>query len=297
MARNALGKGLGALIGGNATTPLGISPQGSAGEQVQKVALDQVVASPLQPRKTFAEQDLADLVESIKEHGVIQPLIVRRVAGKFELIAGERRWRASQQAGLKEVPVILRQAEDLEVLEVAMVENLQRSDLNPIEEADGYALLAGRFKLTQEQIAQKVGKNRATVANALRLTGLAGDVKELVRHRQLSVGHAKVLLAVLNPTQQNALAREVVERELSVRETERLVAELGKPRGGSAVVGKKKAGGAARADWRELELRLQRLLGTKIKLVGTRSKGHLEIEYYNESDLERVLSVLGYRGD
>lgn len=273
------------------------APEPQTGERVQQVALDRVEASPLQPRKTFAEQDLADLVASVKEHGVIQPLIVRKVGEKFELIAGERRWRASRQAGLKEVPVIVRIADDLEVLEVAMVENLQRSDLNPIEEADGYALLAERFKLTQEQIAQKVGKNRATVANAVRLTGLGSDVKELVRHRQLSVGHAKVLLSLPNHTQQNAAAREVIKRDLSVRETEKLVSELGKSRTGSVPSGKKKAGGFSGADWRDLELRLQRLLGTKIKLVGTRSKGHLEIEYYNESDLERVLSVLGYKGD
>jgi ParB family transcriptional regulator, chromosome partitioning protein len=296
MARNALGKGLGALIGGNTTVAVAL-PQVQSGERVQKVALDHVQPSPWQPRKTFSEQDLHDLVSSIKEHGIIQPLIVRKVGETYELIAGERRWRASRQAGLKEVPVIVRQADDLEVLEVAMVENLQRADLNPIEEADGYALLAERFKLTQEQIAQKVGKNRATVANALRLTGLAADVKELVRHRQLSVGHAKVLLSLANQTQQNAAAREVITRDLSVRETEKLVSALGQAHGSSIPSGKKKKANTSGADWRDLELRLQRLLGTKIKLVGTRSKGHLEIEYYNESDLERVLSVLGYNGD
>ncbi|NJK91652.1 MAG: ParB/RepB/Spo0J family partition protein [Blastochloris sp.] len=294
MARNALGKGLGALIGGNAT--VATAPVDGS-ERVKEVELQRIEPSPLQPRKTFAEQDLADLVASVREHGIIQPLIVRKVGEKFELIAGERRWRASKVAGLKTVPVVVRQVGDLEVLEVAMVENLQRADLNPIEEADGYALLAEKFSLTQEQIAQKVGKSRATVANAMRLTGLAPDVKELLRHRQLSVGHAKVLLGLSNLNQQNVAAREVIKRDLSVRETEKLVTELGKPRGAASPQAKGKGTAKTAADWRDLELRLQRLLGTKVKLIGTRSKGHLAIEYYNETDLERVLSVLGYRGD
>ncbi|MDZ4788867.1 MAG: ParB/RepB/Spo0J family partition protein [Blastochloris sp.] len=296
MARNALGKGLGALIGGNTTVSVTL-PEFSSGEKVHHIHLDRIVVSPFQPRKTFSEQDLSDLVASILEHGVIQPLIVRKVGDKFELIAGERRWRASRLAGLTEVPVILRQAGDMEVLELAMVENLQRSDLNPIEEADGYALLAARFQLTQEQIAQKVGRNRATVANALRLTTLALDVKELVRHRQLSVGHAKVLLALSNHTQQNAVALEIIKRDLSVRNTEKFIRELDESRTSSVASSKKINKKGATADWRDLELRLQRLLGTKIKLVGTPSKGHLAIDYYNPADLERILSVLGYRGD
>ena len=299
MSRNALGKGLGALIGSapkTSTVPATVAPPNvELGEKVQEVAISGVKPSALQPRKTFNEEELADLAASIKENGIIQPLIVRQAAGHLELIAGERRWRAAQRAGLAKVPVIVRKAEDLEVLELALVENLQRSDLNPIEEAEGYGNLAEKFKLTQEQVAQKVGKSRAAVANTLRLLGLQVDVKEMVRHGHLSVGHAKVLLGLANNGQQDAAAREVVKRGLSVRETEKLVARFGKPtRSGVSKGGNSKA---ASSDWRDLEQRLQRTLGTKVRLVGTAAKGHLEIDYYNESDLERILETLGVSGE
>jgi ParB family chromosome partitioning protein len=297
MSRNALGKGLGALIGSTNKTPAApiATPQPNVeiGEKVQEVAIGVVMPSPLQPRKTFNEEQLADLAASIKENGIIQPLIVRKAGDKLELIAGERRWRAAQRTGLAKVPVIVRQAEDLEVLELALVENLQRSDLNPIEEAEGYGNLAEKFSLTQEQVAQKVGKSRATVANALRLLGLQVDVKEMVRHGHLSAGHAKVILGLANGKQQDAAAREVVKRGLSVRETEKLIARFGKP---SRLGVSKGSGKTATSDWRDLEQRLQRVLGTKVRLVGTASKGHLEIDYYNESDLERILETLGVSG-
>jgi ParB family chromosome partitioning protein len=298
MSRNALGKGLGALIGSapqQPATPIA-SPQPNleSGEKVQEVAISVVMPSPLQPRKTFNEEQLADLSASIKENGIIQPLIVRKTGDKLELIAGERRWRAAQRAGLAKVPVIVRKAEDLEVLELALVENLQRSDLNPIEEAEGYGNLAEKFNLTQEQVAQKVGKSRAAVANAVRLLSLQVDVKEMVRHGHLSVGHAKVILGLADGEQQDAAAREVVKRGLSVRETEKLITRFGKPTRKGVAKGSSKA---ATSDWRDLEQRLQRILGTKVRLIGTSSKGHLEIDYYNETDLDRILETLGIGGE
>jgi ParB family chromosome partitioning protein len=297
MSRNALGKGLGALIGSapqTATTPLTApQPNAAAGEQVREAAIGEIRPSTLQPRKSFNEEQLADLAASIRENGIIQPLIVRNSGGRLELIAGERRWRAAQQAGLAKVPVIVRQAEDLAVLELALVENLQRSDLNPIEEAEGYGILAEKFSLTQEQVARKVGKSRAAVANAVRLLGLQVDVKEMVRHGHLSVGHAKVLLGLANSGQQEAAAREVVKRGLSVRETEKLVARFGRP----SRTGTARSGKGAVSDWRDLEQRLQRALGTKVRLIGTAAKGRLEIDYYDESGLERILEVLGVGGE
>lgn len=273
-------------------------PRQKSGEAVEHVSLDQIVPSPLQPRKDFTELDLEELSHSIKENGIIQPLIVRMVDGKYELIAGERRWRASQKAGLDKAPVIVRKATDIDVLELALVENLQRADLNAIEEAEGYARLADQFKLTQEQIAKKVGKSRAAVANALRLRNLGQDIKNMVRHGNLSVGHAKVLLSLSDESQQVSAAKQIISKDLSVRATEGLVKDLlkgtlGKTQG----TGKgKKASGAA-ADWRDLELQIQRKIGTKVKLVGNAEKGHLEIAYFNASELERVLELLGVETD
>lgn len=289
MARKALGKGLGALIGEQAAKATAPARRDS-GESVIEVPLDQIVPSALQPRKTFREQDLEELVASIRERGVIQPLIVRAQGTRYELIAGERRWRASQAAGLKNVPVIVRKADDLEVLEMALVENLQRSDLNPVEEADGYARLAEAFHLTQEQIAQKVGKSRAAVANALRLRSLETTSLELLKMGSLSVGHAKVLLSIENKKQQALAAREIIKKDLSVRQTEALVRSL-KGSGG----GKKPASGksGSSADWKEVESALKRKLGTRVRIIGSARKGKIEIIYTDGSELERLLEVLG----
>jgi ParB family chromosome partitioning protein len=293
MARQALGKGLGALIGTPATAVA--APPVAAGDRVQRIPVERVVPSPLQPRKTFTEQELAELSASIRENGILQPLIVRENNGTFELIAGERRWRAAQLAGLREVPLVVRPASDLEVLEFALVENLQRADLNPLEEADGYAALAEKFNLTQEQIADKVGKSRAAVANALRLRGLQQDVREMVRHGQLSAGHAKVLLGLDHEAQQLSAAKRVVGGQLSVRQTEELVRSLKKASAPGRPAGAKKA--SSSADWREIEMKLQRTLGTKVRVVGGMDKGHVELPYYSADDFERLLGSLGVKLD
>src|SRR6267142_5641293 len=222
MARSGLGKGLGALIG----TPSIATPRdgSDAGERVHQIELTSIVPSTLQPRKDFARDVLLELIESIRQHGIIQPLIVRQVGTRFELIAGERRWRAAQELGLATVPAIVRTANDLEVLELSLIENLQRADLNPIEEAQGYARLASEFGLRQEDIAAKVGRSRAAVANAMRLLDLHPQIQVWLTQDLLSVGHAKVLLGLKGAEEQLAVAQTVLRRSATVRATERLVA-------------------------------------------------------------------------
>ena len=291
MAGKGLGRGLGALIGGN---PLA-SPQPAAerGETVQKVPLDQLVPSPFQPRKVFHPEQLTELVESIREKGIIQPLIVRPVGGKFELIAGERRWRASQQVGLSHVPVIIRPVGDREVLELALIENLQRADLNPIEEAEGYSLLIEQFRLTQEQVARRVGKSRANVANALRLLGLADEVRGWVSQGRLSVGHAKVILGLAAPSEQALVAQRVIKDGLTVRATEKLVGSLHSGKKSPAPASGKKGAPVSEAAWADLEKRFQRALGTRVHLQGTPAKGKIEIEYFSADEFDRLLKTLG----
>src|SRR5437762_5681402 len=221
MARSGLGKGLGALIGTPAVAP---RADAESGERVHQLNLASIVPSALQPRKDFAREALQELIDSIRQHGIIQPLIVRQVGARFELIAGERRWRAAQEVGLSEVPVIIRAASDLEVLEISLIENLQRTDLNPIEEAQGYSRLAEEFGMKQEEIAQKVGRSRAAVANAMRLLDLDPQIQTWVAQDLLSVGHAKVLLGVKAAEEQLRLAETVLRRNSSVRQTERLIA-------------------------------------------------------------------------
>ena len=246
----------------------------------------------MQPRKEFERAALQELIDSIRQHGIIQPLIVRQVEGHYELIAGERRWRAAQEAGLTQVPVIIRQASDLEVLELSLIENLQRADLNPIEEAQAYARLAGEFGMRQEDIAQKVGRSRAAVANSMRLLDLHQQVQTWVTQNLLSVGHAKVLLALKSPDEQLAVAETALRRSATVRSTERLVArQLGnvrarKKRRAAAI----EANSAAIAD---VEDRLRQHLSTHVILHHGIDRGRIEIEYYGDDDLQRVLSAIG----
>jgi ParB family transcriptional regulator, chromosome partitioning protein len=289
MAKSALGKGLSALI---STRPPAIRLEAEPGEKIQQVDLASIVPSPLQPRKDFAREALAELVESIRQHGIIQPLVVRNVRGKHELIAGERRWRAAQEAGLAQVPVITRIATDLEVLELSLIENLQRADLNPIEEAQAYARLANEFGMRQEDIAQKVGRSRAAVANSMRLLDLHQQVQAWLTQGLLSVGHAKVLLALKEPDEQRAVAETILRRSATVRATERLVArQLGgtRPRRRRETA----ANATTSATIEDLQNRLQEHLGTRVLLHHGEKRGRIEIEYYGNDDLQRVLGALG----
>jgi ParB family transcriptional regulator, chromosome partitioning protein len=286
MAKSALGKGLSALI---SARPAPIRREAEPGEKIQQVDLSRIVPSPLQPRKDFAREALTELVESIRQHGIIQPLVVRLVAGKHELIAGERRWRAAQEAGLAQAPVITRIATDLEVLELSLIENLQRADLNPIEEAQAYARLSNEFGMRQEDIAQKVGRSRAAVANSMRLLDLHEQVQTWVTQGLLSVGHAKVLLALKEPEEQRAVAETILRRSATVRATERLVArQLGgtRPR-------RKRQAAATSATIADVQNRLQEHLGTRVTVHHGEKRGRIEIEYYGNDDLQRVLNALG----
>src|SRR4051794_19248335 len=289
MAKSALGKGLSALI---STRPPVIRLEAEPGEKIQQANLASIVPSPLQPRKDFARDALTELVDSIRQHGIIQPLVVRDVGGRHELIAGERRWRAAQEAGLREAPIITRIATDLEVLELSLIENLQRADLNPIEEAQAYARLANEFGMRQEDIAQKVGRSRAAVANSMRLLDLHEQIQTWVTQGLLSVGHAKVLLALKEPQEQRAVAETILRRSATVRATERLVArQLGSTRPRR----RRQTGtnAASSATMEDLQNRLQEHLGTRVLVHHGEKRGKIEIEYYGNDDLQRVLGVLG----
>src|SRR6266699_2107026 len=289
MARSGLGKGLGALIG----TPV-VAPRADAesGERVYQVTLASITPSPLQPRKDFAREALQELIDSIRQHGIIQPLIVRQVGTRFELIAGERRWRAAQEIGLTEAPVIIRSASDLEVLELSLIENLQRADLNPIEEAQGYARLANEFAMRQEDIALKVGRSRAAVANAMRLLDLHPQVQVWLAQNLITVGHAKVLLALKVPEEQLLAAETVLRRNATVRTTERLVARqlgIGRSRRKQRAAGQTVTSAAVE----DLQNRLQQHLATHVTVHHGEKRGRIEIEYYGNDDLQRIVTALG----
>jgi ParB family chromosome partitioning protein len=306
MAKPALGRGLGALLGGNPVSkppvpaavpnanPQSDHPAVDSRDHVQRVPLDRIVPCPFQPRKDFPEESLRELADSIREQGIVQPLIVREQNGHLELIAGERRWRAAQLAHLGEVPVIVRPASDLEVLELALIENLQRENLNPIEEAQGYARLLEQFHLTQEDIATKVGKSRAAVANALRLLKLTTELQAFVRDGRLSVGHAKVILGLADEKQQRLAAARVLKGGLNVRQTEAVVAHLNSSRQSNGSTSPAATPASARdTHVTSLENQLRERLGTKVHLRYAQGKGALEITFFSDDDLERLLQILG----
>ncbi|HKQ40642.1 MAG TPA: ParB/RepB/Spo0J family partition protein [Verrucomicrobiae bacterium] len=309
MAKPALGRGLGALLGGTAAVPKPVAPEQPAtsnvssappGERVIRVPLDRIRPSPFQPRKEFAPEALNDLTESIKAQGIIQPLLVRQRGEHYELIAGERRWRAAQLVGLFEAPVIVREADDTAVLELALIENLQRENLNPLEEAQGYAELISRFNLRQEDVAAKVGKSRAWVANALRLLKLPSEVQAFVREGRLSVGHAKVILALEQSVEQRLAAERILKDGLSVRSAEELIAKIQQKQPiviPDASAGAKKSAPAANAHVQDLENRLRERLGTKVQLKYKNGKGALDIRFFSDDELERLLQILGVRMD
>jgi len=308
MAKPALGRGLGALLGGSpiAKPPTSVlvpaatseaQPAPEDAERVERVPLEQIRPCPLQPRKDFSPETLRELADSIREQGIVQPLIVRERSGTLELIAGERRWRAAQLLGLSEVPVIVRPADDRSVLELALIENLQRENLNAIEEANGYAQLIEQFGLKQEEVAAKVGKSRAAVANALRLLRLPAMVQAAIRDGRLSVGHAKVILGLANEHQQRRAVERILKAGLSVRQTEALVAAL-LARGAKAQA----AGGPAAAHPIDphvagIENQLRERLGTKVHLRYSQGKGALEISFFSEAEFDRILQILGVAAD
>ena len=280
-AQKGLGKGLGALFGDfneQAEQP---------SEGTVTLPLQKIEPNPLQPRKTFDQEELASLAESIRMHGIIQPLTVRKLpSGFYQIIAGERRWRAARLAGLSDVPVVIMEADDKKAMELALIENLQRADLNPIEEALGYQELMGTYEMTQEQAAARVGKSRPAVANALRLLSLSPAVLELVKDGSLSAGHARAMLPVKDEAQQLSLAQKVMALGLSVRQTEALCKKLCrqtqpvKPQ-------------LPQVDYlAECEKELSAGLGRKVRIVSGKRKGRIELEYYGQDDLQQLYDAL-----
>ncbi len=289
MAKLALGKGLNALI----NTRVG-SPLPETGERIQQIALSEIVPTPLQPRTEFQSDRLNELIDSIRSRGIIQPLIVRKVAGKYELIAGERRWRAAKEVGLAEAPVIVRTASDQEVLELALIENIQRADLNPIEEATAYNRLAREFGLKQEEIATKVGKSRAAVANCMRLLELHSQIQTWLAQQRISVGHAKVLLSVKAQDEQLFLAETIIRQGATVRAAEKIISshlsQQGKTRPNRN--GTESKNGLTPA-FAHLENRLRQHLATHVSLQHHDKRGRIEIEYYGADDLQRLIGIFG----
>ncbi len=296
-----LGRGLGALIR-DGVPPNGAPPETPPATGTPlRAPLADVHPGRLQPRQVFDAEALAELAQSIRRHGVLQPLLVRpRPAGGYELIAGERRLRAAAEAGLESVPVLIMDAPDEAALEVALIENLQRENLNPLEEADGYQVLLERFGLTHEQLAERVGKSRSTITNALRLRELPGEVRALVSAGQLSAGHAKILTGLAIPEEQVLLARRAAEDQISVRELERILQRQKRtPRARSTG-----SGDLPPAHVRHLAERLQQHFGTRIQLVpsrtlagGRKAAGSLQIEFFSNDDLDRILELLGVEID
>ena len=280
--KKGLGRGLGALLGDyNEDTP-----QENSGFRM--LPLHRVEPNPDQPRKDFDPEELEALAESIRTHGILQPLAVRETGeGHYQIIAGERRWRAARQAGLSEIPAVILEADDARVRELALIENLQRQDLNSIEEALGYQSLMNDFGLTQEEAAERVGKSRPAVANALRLLSLTPEVTELVRSGSLSAGHARAVLSLKDPKKQNEAAGKIVNLGLSVRQAELLCRNMSREQE------KKPEPVVLQVDYvKECEKNLSRRLGRGVKIVNGKRKGRFELEFYGEEDLQKLLDAL-----
>ncbi|MEG2536695.1 MAG: ParB/RepB/Spo0J family partition protein [Hydrogenoanaerobacterium sp.] len=278
--KSGLGKGLEALFADNTTSST----------NVLTLRISEIEPNKMQPRKDFDEEALADLADSIREHGVIQPLLVRPLpAGTYQLIAGERRWRASRMAGLQEVPVVVREMDDHETMEIALIENLQREDLNAIEEALGYKLLAEQYAMTQEQIAKSVGKSRPSITNAMRLLNLPSRVIDFVRQDKISVGHARALLTLEEDKLIEEGAERIIKEHLTVRDIEKLT---GKQKDVKARREKKEKPLVRETFYEELELAATQEIGRNVKIVQKGGKGKVEIEFYNKRDLADIVGKL-----
>jgi len=277
-ARQALGKGLGALIPEKGT------PEGEGRKPLQQCGIEEVQPNPFQPRKTFSDEQLQELVDSIREKGILQPLLVRRKSDGYELIAGERRWRAAQRAGLREIPILVREVSDSEMLELSLIENIQRESLNPIEEAEAYKRLMEQFHLTQEEISRKVGKDRTTIANTVRLLRLPPEIKLSLAEGKITMGHARAFLSLDGADKQKLLWKRLLAGGLSVRQTESLVKRL---RTRSSPAPRR-----SHPEWSELIDELQRALGTKVRIVGKRKGGKIEIDFFSPDELDRIIDLL-----
>lgn len=262
----------------------------SAENRVITVPLTEVVPNQDQPRKDFKEEAIHELADSIRQYGVLQPLLVQKKDKYYVIVAGERRWRAAKEAGLKEVPVILKNFDDQEQMEISLIENIQREDLNAIEEAEAYRRLIDEFHLTQDEVAVKVGKSRSTVTNALRLLKLAKPVRHLLLNGDITMGHARALLAIENEEAQINASHQVIQKKMSVRETEKLVKSILNPRKQRI---KPEMDEQTALAYKSIEENLQKLVGSKVQIKPQGDRGKIEIEYYSQEELERIIDMIG----
>ena len=272
MVKKGLGKGLGALIANDST---------EENNGVLELRINEIEPNADQPRKSFNDEKLLNLSESIKQHGIIQPIIVKKDNSTYTIIAGERRWRAAKLAGLTRVPVLVKDFTNKQVMEVALIENLQREDLNPIEEADAYQRLMNEFELTQEQISETLGKSRPAIANTLRLLALPSAIKQYVISGDLSSGHARTLVTIEDEKIQAAAAKYIIDNKLNVRETENYIKKLSKT--------DEKISKDQNIELIQLEEKLKNILGTKVKLIANKNKGKITIEYFSNDELDRLI--------
>ncbi|MEA4826709.1 MAG: ParB/RepB/Spo0J family partition protein [Clostridium sp.] len=271
-----LGKGLGALI----------PEENSKDESILKVSINLIKANSEQPRKNFAEEKIMQLAESIKEHGIIQPLVLKKEGNVYSIIAGERRWRAAKSIGLKEVPAVILDLDDKSVLEVSLIENIQREDLNPIEEAIAYRKLIDEFFLTQEELSKRIGKSRTAIANCMRLLNLDKRVQEYLVDGVITEGHGRALLGIEDRETQYQIAQSIIDDQLSVRQVEMLIKNMNKPKKAAE---KRKDNNLYVSD---IKQKLEGLFNTKVVLTSKGNKGKIQIEYYSEEDLQRIIDIL-----
>jgi ParB family chromosome partitioning protein len=279
MARQALGKGLDALIPGSRNKTAAAAPKGNA-----EISINDIRANPNQPRKRFSPEKLEELIKSVKAKGVIEPLIVKESGNKFELIAGERRFIAAQRAGLKTVPVVIKNVSPAEQLEIGLIENIMRQDLNAVEEALAFKNLMESYKCTQEELSDRIGTNRANVANVIRVLKLPPEIQQFIINDELSLGHAKVLLGVEDKAKQRLLAEQAVRKELSVRDLEAIIDKPSSKKSGAKQ--------QSSAEMKSVENKMKIHFGTKVSIKGSYKKGSIVIEYYNSEDFERITEIM-----
>lgn len=294
--KGGLGKGLDSLIAnkvGNTATAAPAAPASTDETGATIVSINKVEPNKGQPRKKFDEDALLELSESIRLYGVLQPLLVQKRDGYFEIVAGERRWRAAKLAGLKEIPVIIKEFTEQEIMEISLIENIQREDLNPIEEALAYKKLLTEFNLKQDEVAERVSKSRTAVTNSIRLLKLDERVQQMVIDEMISTGHARTLIVIEDKEKQYAVAQKIFDEKLSVRETEKLIKNMQNEKKNTDSSEKKKLDPKLEAVYRDLEEQMKRMLGTKVSINAKNEKsGKIEIEYFSADELDRIIDLL-----
>ncbi|HOQ36792.1 MAG TPA: ParB/RepB/Spo0J family partition protein [Acetivibrio sp.] len=287
MNKKGLGKGLGALI---SAANEEVNEEINEKKGIVELKINDIEPNINQPRKKFDDEKLLKLSESIKKHGVVQPIIVKKEDNTYRIVAGERRWRAARMAGLKTIPVIIKELSERQVMEIALIENLQREDLNPIEEAEAFERLLNEYNLTQEELSEAIGRSRSAIANTIRLLGLSEKVKNCLINQDITSGHARAILSVDNKELQEKICDEIIEKNLTVRQTETLVKRFISE---EKKENKKNKENKNNDEYLKIEENLQGIFGTKVRLVSNNKKGRIMIEYYSEEELDRLLTLFG----